>query len=201
MRPRDFLNPARSSMSYLLSVIAVAGLLIHNGAQAAGAGTAIPPVAPNTAPAAPDWNQYATQKADRIVVFKSQRKLELVRKGEVIRTYHIALGRNPIGPKLERGDGKTPEGTYFIDRRNMASEYHLSMHISYPETADLKRAAALNVDPGANILIHGEPNILNHEGKANLLKDWTAGCIALHNTDMDEVWRLTDDGVTVEIHP
>jgi len=195
------LNPARSSTSYLLSVIAVAGLLIHNGAQAAGAGTAIPPVAPNTAPAAPDWNQYATQKADRIVVFKSQRKLELVRKGEVIRTYHIALGRNPIGPKLERGDGKTPEGTYFIDRRNMASEYHLSMHISYPETADLKRAAALNVDPGANILIHGEPNILNHEGKANLLKDWTAGCIALHNADMDEVWRLVDDGVTVEIHP
>ena len=67
--------------------------------------------------------------------------------------------------------------------------------------SSIKRAAAMNMDPGGNVLIHGEPNILNHEGKANLLKDWTAGCIALHNTDMDEVWRLTDDGVTVEIHP
>lgn len=203
MRPKDFLTPARPS---LLSVIAVATVLIHGGAHAAGAGSAIPPIAPNAvqpqagAPA-PDWRQYATPKADKIVVFKSQRKLELLRKGEVIRSYHVALGRNPIGPKVERGDGKTPEGTYFIDRRNPESDYHLSLHISYPETADLKRAAALNVDPGANILIHGEPNILNHEGKANLLKDWTAGCIALHNADMDEVWRLVDDGVTVEIHP
>ena len=206
MRPRDFLTPARTSPSYLLSVIAVAGLLIHGGAHAAGvgAGTGIPPATPNappSPPAPPHWEQFATQKADRIVVFKSQRKLELLREGEIIRTYHIALGRNPIGPKIERGDGRTPEGTYFIDKRNPESAYHLSLHISYPETADLKRAAALNVDPGANILIHGEPNILNHEGKANLLKDWTAGCIALNNTDMDEVWRLTDDGITVEIHP
>lgn len=209
MRLEDFVTSPRSNRAYLLSVIAVAGLLIHGGAHAAGggAGTAIPPVTPNAPPvqtpatAAPDWRQYATPKADKIVVFKSQRKLKLLRKGEVIRTYPIALGRNPVGPKLWRGDGKTPEGTYFIDRRNPASEYHLSMHISYPETADLKRAAAMNVDPGGNVLIHGEPNILNHEGKANLLKDWTAGCIGLHNTDMDEVWRLTDDGVTVEIHP
>ncbi len=203
MWPKDSLTPARSSKSHLVSVIAVACLLIHAGAHAAG--TAIPPAPPNAppaeAPAAPDWEKFATAKADKIVVFKAQRKLELVRKGDVIRSYSIALGRNPVGPKVERGDGKTPEGTYFIDRRNMESEYHLSLHLSYPETADIKRAAALKVDPGANILIHGEPNILNHEGKANLLKDWTAGCIALHNTDMDEVWRLVDDGVTVEIHP
>ena len=207
MWPKDSLTQPGFRKPHLLSVIAVAGFLIHGGAHAAGAGTAIPPVPPNTppaqtpAPATPDWQQFATQKADKIVVFKSQRKLELMRMGEVIRTYHVALGRNPIGPKVERGDGKTPEGTYFIDKRNPESAYHLSMHISYPEQADLKRAASLNVDPGANILIHGEPNILNHEGKANLLQDWTAGCIALHNTDMDEVWRLTDDGITVEIHP
>ena len=206
MRRKEFLTLARSNTAPLLSVIAMIGLLIPTVAQAggAGAGTAVPPVVPNATPAqtpAPDWQQYGTQKADKIVVFKSQRKLELLRNGEVIRSYHIALGRNPIGPKLERGDGRTPEGTYFIDRRNMASDYHLSLHISYPETTDIERAAALNVDPGANILIHGEPNILNEEGKANLLKDWTAGCIALHNTDMDEVWRLVDDGVTVEIHP
>ena len=199
MRQRDFLTPARSSRSYLLSAIVFAGLLIQPNAHAAG--TAAPPTAPNQPPAATDWQTLGTAKADRIVVFKAQRRLELRRGTDVIRSYHIALGPHPIGPKLERGDGKTPEGTYFIDRRNIASEYHLSLHISYPETADIERAAALNVDPGANILIHGEPNILDHEGKANLLKDWTAGCIALHNSDMDEIWRLVDDGVTVEIHP
>jgi murein L,D-transpeptidase YafK len=199
MRQKDFLTPARSSRSYLLFATVFAGLLIQSGAYAAG--TAAPPTAPNQPPAATDWQTFGTPKADRIVVYKAQRRLELRRAGELIRSYHIALGRNPIGPKVERGDGKTPEGTYFIDRRNIASEYHLSLHISYPETADINRAAALNVDPGANILIHGEPNILNHEGKSHLLQDWTAGCIALHNSDMDEIWRLVDDGVTVEIHP
>jgi len=198
MWQKDFLSPTRSSGFRLLSAIVLAGLLIPSGSRAAD--TAMQQTALNQPPVA-DWQKLATPKADRIVVYKAQRRLELRRDGQVIRFYHIALGPHPIGPKVERGDGKTPEGTYFIDRRNMASEYHLSLHISYPETADIKRAAALKVDPGANILIHGEPNILNHEGKANLLKDWTAGCIALHNTDMDEIWRLVDDGVTVEIHP
>jgi murein L,D-transpeptidase YafK len=198
MRQKNFPTPTGSSGFHLLTAIVLAGFLIPSGAQAADA--AVQQAALSQPPMA-DWQKLATPKADRIVVFKSQRRLELRRGGELIRAYHIALGPHPIGPKVERGDGKTPEGTYFIDRRNPASEYHLSMHISYPQTADLKRATALNVDPGANILIHGEPNILNHEGKANLLKDWTAGCIALHNTDMDEVWRMTEDGVTVEIHP
>jgi murein L,D-transpeptidase YafK len=198
MWQKDFLTPTRSSGFHLLSAILLTGLLIPSTGHAADA--AVQQAALSSPPVA-DWQKLVTPKADRIVVFKAQRRLELRRAGEVIRSYHIALGPHPIGPKVERGDGKTPEGTYFIDRRNPASEYHLSMHISYPETADITRATALNVDPGANILIHGEPNILNHEGKANLLEDWTAGCIALHNTDMDEVWRLTDDGVTVEIHP
>jgi murein L,D-transpeptidase YafK len=190
MRPTDFLNPPRFRLLHLIAAAAFLAL------SSAHAGTTMGPPSP---PAS--WEQFATPKADRIVVFKAQRRLELRRGGDVIRSYHIALGRNPVGPKVERGDGKTPEGTYFINRRNMASEYHLSLHLSYPETADIKRAAALHVDPGANVLIHGEPNILNHEGKARLLKDWTAGCIALHNEDMDEVWRLVDDGVTVEIDP
>jgi murein L,D-transpeptidase YafK len=209
MRRKDFLTSTCSHRALPLSVVAVVWFLLHGAAHAAGvgSGTAVPPVAPNTppaqmtAPAAPDWEKYVTPKADRILVLKSERKLELLRKGEVIRTYHIALGRNPLGTKLWRGDGKTPEGVYFIDKRNMASAYHLSLHISYPEQADLKRAAAMKVDPGGNVLIHGEPNILNHEGKARLLKDWTAGCIGLHNLDMDEVWRLTDEGIIVEIRP
>jgi murein L,D-transpeptidase YafK len=199
MRQRDFLTPARSSRSYLLFATVFACLLIQPGAHAAG--TAAPPTAPNQPPAATDWQKLGTAKADHIVVYKAQRRLELRRDGQVIRSYHIALGRNPVGPKVEQGDGKTPEGSYFIDRRNIASEYHLSLHLSYPETADIRRAAKLNVNPGGNVLIHGEPNILNHEGKSHLLKDWTAGCIALSNTDVDEIWRLVDDGITVDILP
>ena len=162
-------------------------------------GWAAPKTTTTTPPA--EWEKYATPKADRIVVYKAERRLELHLGDKILRTYHIALGRHPVGQKLQRGDGKTPEGTYFIDRRNMASEYHLSLHLSYPAPADIKRAAARNIDPGGNILIHGEPNILNHEGKALLLKDWTAGCIALSNTDVDEVWRLVDDGIAVDINP
>jgi murein L,D-transpeptidase YafK len=149
----------------------------------------------------PDWEKYATVKADRIVVYKADRRLELRHGTTVLRSYHIALGRHPLGPKIEEGDGRTPEGTYFIDRRNMESEYHLSLHISYPEEFDIRRAAALHTHPGGGIMIHGEPNILNAEGKKRLFKDWTAGCIALSNTDVDEVWRLVDDGVVIDIYP
>jgi murein L,D-transpeptidase YafK len=199
MRPKDFLTLPGFRKPHLLSTIAVVTFLIQGGAHAAG--TAIPPASPAQTQAPGDWEKFGTAKADRVVVYKSQRKLELLRRGEIIRTYHVALGRDPIGPKVERGDGKTPEGLYFIDWRNMESAYHLSLHLTYPAPADIERAAERNVDPGGNILIHGEPNILNHEGKARLLKDWTAGCIALTNTDVDEVWRLVDDGTPVEIHP
>jgi murein L,D-transpeptidase YafK len=153
-----------------------------------------------TAPSA-DWEKYATPKADTIEVYKSARLLQLKRNGKILKSYHVALGRHPVGQKMEEGDGKTPEGTYFIDRRNIESEYHLSLHISYPEKSDLARAAARGVPAGGSIMIHGEPNILNDEGKKHLLKDWTAGCIALNNRDIDEIWRLVDDGVTVDIYP
>ncbi|MDB5393320.1 MAG: ErfK/YbiS/YcfS/YnhG, partial [Rhodospirillales bacterium] len=89
----------------------------------------------------PDWEKYVTPKADRIVVYKADRRLELRRGNTVLHSYHIALGRQPLGPKIEEGDGRTPEGTYFIDRRNLESEYHLSLHISYPEDFDIRRAA------------------------------------------------------------
>lgn len=198
MQPIDFFNPGpagsrRHTRLCLLSAIAVAGFLFHPNAYAA---------ASNGPPAPPaDWEKFATPKADRIVVYKAARRLELRHGTTVMKTYHIALGRNPVGPKIEEGDYKTPEGTYFIDRRDMKSEYHLSLHISYPEPFDIRRAAALHVNPGHGVMIHGEPNVLNAEGKKRLLKDWTAGCIALSNTDVDEVWRLTDDGIAVDIYP
>jgi murein L,D-transpeptidase YafK len=174
---------------------ALAGLLLVT-TPAVKAATPTPPPAP-----AADWEKYATPKADSIVVYKSARLLQLRRNGKLLKSYHIALGRHPIGQKMEEGDGRTPEGTYFIDRRNMESEYHLSLHISYPERNDLSRAAARHVSAGGSIMIHGEPNVLNDEGKKHLLKDWTAGCIALNNRDIDEVWRLVDDGISVDIYP
>jgi murein L,D-transpeptidase YafK len=173
----------------LLSILA-----LPLAAHAAG------PAAQPTPPPA-DWEKYATPKADRIVVYKAERRLEIRRGDKVLRSYHIALGRHPVGPKIEQGDGRTPEGTYIIDRRNMMSEYHLSLHLSYPSALDIKRAAAHNARAGGGIMIHGEPNVLNHEGKKRLFKDWTAGCIALSNTDVDEVWRLVDDGIAVDIYP
>jgi murein L,D-transpeptidase YafK len=148
-----------------------------------------------------DWEKYATPKADRIVVHKTARTLELMRGDTVLRSYHIALGRHPKGQKIEAGDGRTPEGAYRIDRRNMESEYHLSLHISYPDAYDIRRAHAHGAEPGGAIMIHGQPNVLNAAGKARLFKDWTAGCIALTNTEIDEVWRLVDDGTSIDIYP
>jgi len=192
--PIPYLNPVRDFLFQRISAVAVGaalcGLLLSAG-----------PAATAAASPAADWEKYATPKADSIVVYKSARLLQLRRNGQVIRSYHVALGRHPTGQKLEEGDGRTPEGTYFIDKRDMASKYHLALHISYPEKADIARAAAAGVSPGGNILIHGEPNILNDEGKSHLLKDWTAGCIALKNRDVDEIWRLVDDGTTVNIYP
>ncbi len=140
-------------------------------------------------------------KADRIIVYKSKRRLELWRGNRILKTYPIALGRHPQGQKIEQGDGRTPEGIYTIDRRKSESDYHLALHISYPEPSDIQRAAATGVSPGGSIMIHGQPNYLSVEQRKYLFKDWTAGCIALSNADIDEVWRLVDDGITVEINP
>ncbi len=158
-------------------------------------------VIPPQSQAPADWEKYATPKADRVVVYKSQRRMELWRGNTVIKTYHVALGRHPFGQKSEAGDGRTPEGHYYIDQRNMASDYHLSLHISYPADSDLRRAAAEGVSPGGSIMIHGQPNYLNAEERKQLLPDWTAGCVALTNAEIDEVWRLVDDGTSVDILP
>jgi murein L,D-transpeptidase YafK len=146
------------------------------------------------------WQGYATAKADRIVVYKSKRRMELWRGNRILRTYHVSLGRHPAGQKMEQGDGRTPEGVYVIDHRKM-SEYHLALHISYPDGDDIRRAAAEGVSPGGSIMIHGQPNYLTPAERKELAKDWTAGCIALTDPEIDELWRLVDDGVPVEINP
>lgn len=141
------------------------------------------------------------QKADEVLVLKSKRLLYLLADGEVIREYSIGLGGNPKGHKQREGDKRTPEGRYVIDYRNLESAYYLSLHISYPNENDKARAEQQGVDPGGMIMIHGLPNKL---GWATLLfkgRDWTDGCIAVTNSEMDEIGDLVPNGTPIEIRP
>jgi len=149
-----------------------------------------------------NWNALpAGTTIDRIVVEKSARRLSMFRDGVQIKTYRIALGRNPIGGKQEEGDMKTPEGIYNIDGRNPQSSFHLALHVSYPSDEDDKRAAAHGVSAGFDIMIHGIQNGRGWIGAFHRWNDWTAGCIAVTDEEIEELWRVTPDGTTIEIHP
>ena len=139
--------------------------------------------------------------ADKILVEKKQRSLKLILKGEVLKTYKIALGGNPEGPKIRHGDDRTPEGTYLIDSRNKDSRYHMSLHISYPNERDRKRANELGVSPGGDIMIHGLKNGFSRVGELHTITDWTKGCIAVTDEEIDEIAKLVRNGTTVEIRP
>jgi murein L,D-transpeptidase YafK len=132
-------------------------------------------------------------KADRVVVLKARREMLLLRGGAVLRCYSIAIGRNPIGHKVQAGDCRTPEGDYMIDRRNPKSAFYLSLHISYPNDADRERTAAAGLYPGCDIMIHG--------GKERLETDGTRGCIAVSDAEIEEIWRLVEDGTPIRILP
>ena len=148
------------------------------------------------APVAPD---APLPRADRILVDKSDRTLTLFAGGQPIRTYRgIQLGDAPEGHKRFQGDERTPEGRYTIDARNPASAYHLSLRISYPDAADRAYAAARGRSPGGDIFIHGQPNALP---AGRLPGDWTDGCIALANAEIEEVWQAVPDGTQIEIRP
>jgi len=146
---------------------------------------------------------FAIQKGplDKILIEKKARRLMLISKGEVLKTYKIALGGTPNGPKERQGDDKTPEGTYFIDSRNKDSRYHLSLHISYPNERDKKRAKELGVSPGGNIMIHGIKNGFSWVGDSHTEVDWTKGCIAVTDEEIEEIEKVTPNGTTVEIRP
>ena len=143
----------------------------------------------------------ADQKADRIVVSKARRELLLLRDGKVIRSYRIALGVTPVGAKEREGDGKTPEGSYTISGRNPASKFHKSLRISYPAARDRERARRAGVNPGGDIMIHGLPNGQESLGAAHRDTDWTLGCIAVTNQEIEEIWRLVPNGTPIQIEP
>ena len=138
-------------------------------------------------------------KADRILVLKAERQLELLRNGRILKSYPISLGQHPIGPKRQRGDGRTPEGLYFIDGRSSRTGYHRMLHISYPNAADLKYARAAHLDPGGAIAIHGMPNRYGRHDPTHFYVDWTDGCISVGSIAIEEIWGAVDNGTPIEI--
>ncbi|RYH11784.1 murein L,D-transpeptidase family protein [Tropicimonas sp. IMCC6043] len=140
-----------------------------------------------------------TEQVDRIVIEKGKRTMAVYRDGEILKRYSISLGFAPEGDKEQQGDGRTPEGGYRVDRRNTQSRFHLSLGIDYPRAEDRAEAAALGVSPGGDIFIHGQPNRLPDYMK--LPGDWTEGCVALTNAEIEELFRHTPLGTEVEILP
>ena len=139
--------------------------------------------------------------ADRVLVEKGARRLTLLRDGTPLKTYRVALGRAPVGPKQQEGDQRTPEGLYLLDFHNADSDYHRALHVSYPEQRDIERAAAAGVPPGCDIMVHGIRNGMGWIGAFHRRHDWTAGCIALTDFEIEEIWRAVPDGTPIEIRP
>ena len=139
---------------------------------------------------------YTGPEVTSIVVNKSARRMYLMHNEEILKDYDVELGFAPVGDKKVRGDGKTPEGTYLIDRRNPRSSFYLSLGISYPNAQDRAEAAALGQDPGGDIFIHGQPNLVRAKGP-----DWTAGCISVKDKEMRDVYSMVAIGTLITIRP
>lgn len=140
-------------------------------------------------------------QCDRVVVEKAARRLSLYRGQTLLKSYRVALGRVPVGPKEQEGDQRTPEGSYRIDFHKPDSDYHRALHISYPEQRDIDRAAAQGVSAGSDIMIHGLPNGRGWIGAFHRRSDWTAGCIAVTDQEIEEIFRAVPDGTPIEIRP
>jgi len=153
----------------------------------AGSGPSLPPA--------------AAAMADRILVEKAARRLYLLNGGQVIAEYPVRLGLSPKGPKRYEGDFRTPEGIYYLSRRNLMSDYFLSVEVSYPNEVDRARAKAEGLPPGGLIMIHGQPNAPRRPPEYYARNDWTDGCIALSNAHMAEIWQRTRIGIPIEIRP
>lgn len=140
-------------------------------------------------------------QADKVVVLKSKRLMLLLSHGEILRAYRVALGKQPVGPKTAAGDKKTPEGIYILDTRKADSKFHKAIHISYPSESDAIYAQRNGASPGSDIMIHGLPDDLKHIGPLHRYIDWTDGCIAVTNPEIEEIWKLVPDGTLIEIKP
>ncbi len=138
---------------------------------------------------------------DKLIVYKHERKLVLLSEGKELKSYRVALGGQPVGPKQRQGDHRTPEGLYILDSRNPKSQFYKAFHISYPSAKDIAAARKQGVSPGGNIMLHGLPKEYAWVGKAQSLHDWTDGCIAVTDEEMDELWKLVRVGTPIDIKP
>jgi murein L,D-transpeptidase YafK len=165
------------------------GNLLRMIVLAASLGGALPVGAADIAP------------ADHVVVRKTEHKLYLYSGDRLIGDYKVALGLNPVGTKERERDFRTPEGRYYLSRRNTHSDYFLSIQVSYPNKNDELKARKNHWAPGGSIMIHGSPNVPKHPATYYESNDWTDGCIALSNSDMVEVWLRTQDNIPIDIYP
>lgn len=149
----------------------------------------------------PEKAAASFMKADKVIVIKSKRLMMLIREGDILKIYKVALGKQPNGHKTKVGDKRTPEGTYLLDTRNSDSKFHLAIHISYPSESDIMNAQKRGVLPGGDIMIHGLSEKLKTIGKLHRTSDWTDGCIAVTNPEIEEIWKLVPDGTPIEIKP
>jgi hypothetical protein len=196
---------ARTAGPRLVAAAALAALLPLGGAWAHGPRAERVSINPPTSIAQPPQSETLGASelpvADRVVVRKSLRRLDLVRGNTVLRSYKIALGLNPVGQKERSGDFRTPEGRYYLTRRNPRSDYFLSIQVSYPNNADLQRAHRHRWEAGGSIMIHGLPNRLNRPPQYYERYDWTDGCIAVTDSDMLEIWLMTRENTPIDILP
>lgn len=142
------------------------------------------------------FKRYNGPRVTRVIVFKGQRKMHLMHNGKALRSYDIGLGFAPYEHKREEGDGRTPEGEYTIDRRNPNSQFHLSIGIDYPNANDIAKARAAGVSPGGDIFIHGRPPLYAKGGR-----DWTAGCIAVTDKEIEQIYAMVENGTPISIYP
>lgn len=147
------------------------------------------------------FHAACTEKADHVLVVKSESMLYLKKNGKILKAFHVVFGPNPKGHKIQKGDGRTPEGRYILDDKKEDSAFYKAIHITYPNAKDKQRAKDLGVDPGGMIMIHGQKNGIDFSSSLTQLFNWTDGCIALSNPDMDEVWEAVDIFTPIEIRP
>jgi murein L,D-transpeptidase YafK len=191
---------------FLAVVPADTAPVLADAPVAAPAPVVTPEAAPVAAPVTrtPLASAMARPKAfsaDSMVLDKSDRRLTMFYRGKPVRAYEVALGKNPVGAKTRRGDGKTPEGLYYIQGRNPESKYHLALRVSYPAPKDRAQASRQRVSPGGDIMLHGLPKAFASVGALHRQQDWTEGCVALTNDEIEEIWRAVPNGARILITP
>jgi murein L,D-transpeptidase YafK len=181
---------ARIAPNAAIAAAAITAVVILLAAMAAPALHGLEP---------PSGGEARSRRADRVLVEKAAHRLTLWRGGEILGTYRVALGRRPSGDKVCKGDHKTPEGLFTIDSHLPASAFHRALHVSYPDAAHRKVARRQGCDPGGSIMIHGVKNGLGWLGPLHRMIDWTDGCMAVTDREIEEIYAAVPDGTPVEI--